>query len=112
MHKNCSSFLSLATVVLLLPFFSARAQSAGSFVGLPELESRRVRLPNGWSLTPVGVGFPVGCLPLNISVYSSGKNSGVNNNGQNIQTHHMFYKRPERRVHTILIPKLWGGMAF
>src|SRR5260221_3178329 len=108
MHKNCSSFLSLATVVLLLPFFSARAQSAGSFVGLPELESRRVRLPNGWALTPGGVGLPVGDLPLDIAVSLSGKYASVTNNRQNIQTTQLFDTCADPRAGTIGSPQSLG----
>src|SRR5260221_6808465 len=112
MHKNCSSFLSLDTGVLPVSFFSARAQSAGLFVGLPELESRGVRLPNGWSLTPVGVGLPLGDLRLNIAVSSSGKYAAVSNNGQSIQTIQLFDTRADRRLDTIVIPKSWGGIVF
>src|SRR6187431_2036499 len=33
-----------------------------------QLESKRVGLPNGWSLTPVGKSLPLGDLPLNMAI--------------------------------------------
>ena len=36
-----------------------------------QLESKRVMLPNGWSLTPAGRSVEVGDLPLNIAVSST-----------------------------------------
>ena len=40
---------------------------------LDEINSRRISLPNGWQLTPVGKMLPLGDLPLNIAVSPSEK---------------------------------------
>ncbi len=37
---------------------------------LSTMEAKRIGLPNGWSLTPVGKSLPLGDLPLNIAVFS------------------------------------------
>src|SRR6201995_210559 len=134
MRKLCSSFLIMAAVVLLLPFSSLTlsAQSASSRVGaqtvgashfqtlsgtvhfqtLAQLESRRVQLPNGWALTPVGVGLPLGDLPLNIAVSRSGRYAAVTNNGQSIQCIQLFDARADRELDSVVIPKSWGGLVF
>jgi YVTN family beta-propeller protein len=103
---NKNAFLLMATVVLLSPFLPARAQDLSS------LESRRVRLPNGWSLTPAGTSLPLGDLPLNIAVSRSGKYAAVTNNGQSIQTIQLFDAHADRQLDTIIIPKSWGGITF
>ena len=51
-----------------------------------QLESKRVMLPNGWSLTPAGRSVEVGDLPLNIAVSSTKKWIAVTNNGQGTQS--------------------------
>ena len=35
---------------------------------IQQLNAKRVGLPNGWSLTPVGTSLPLGDLPLNMAV--------------------------------------------
>jgi hypothetical protein len=46
------------------------------------IEKKRVRLPNGWHLSPVGRTLSLGDLPLNIAVSSTKKYMAVTNNGQ------------------------------
>ena len=53
-----------AASLLMLLAISASAFSQT----VNELESKKVTLTNGWSLTPVGRSFPLGDLPLNIAV--------------------------------------------
>jgi hypothetical protein len=64
---------------------STRGQGTG-FQDLQALESKRVQLPNGWSLTPVGKTLPLGDLPLNIAVSRTQRYAAVTNNGESIQT--------------------------
>jgi len=77
-----------------------------------ELESRRVMLPNGWSLTPAGHSLAVGDLPLNIAVSSSGKWLAVTNNGQSTQTIQLVDARTEKVLHRVEIPKSFYGLTF
>ena len=58
---------TLSLFILLALAASLSAQS------LSEIESKRVILSNGWSITPVGDMVPLGDLPLNIAVSPSGK---------------------------------------
>ena len=53
---------------------------------LQQIESKRVNLPNGWSLTPVGKSLPLGDLPLNMAVSPSKKLIAVTNNGQSVHS--------------------------
>jgi hypothetical protein len=53
---------------------------------LKQIESKKVNLPNGWSLTPVGKDLPLGDLPLNMAVSPSRKLIAVTNNGQSVQS--------------------------
>ena len=72
--KKISFSILLSTIILV-----ASAQSP-----LKEMESKRVHLPNGWSLTPVGKSLPLGDLPLNIVVSPTKKYIAATNNGQSI----------------------------
>src|SRR6185295_293681 len=51
-----------------------------------QFDSRRVMLPNGWSLSPAGKSIPLGDFPMNLVVSASGKFMAVTNNGQGRQT--------------------------
>ncbi len=74
--------------------------------------ARRVLLPNGWSLTPVGKSLPLGDLPLNIVVSPSKKYIAVTNNGQSIQSVQLIDAVHHRVLSEIVIPKSWLGLAF
>ncbi|MBS1564747.1 MAG: YncE family protein, partial [Bacteroidetes bacterium] len=77
-----------------------------------ELEAARVHLPNGWSLTPVGRSFPLGDLPLNIAVSSSGRYLAVTNNGQSVQSLQLIDSKKETVLDSVVIPKSWFGLKF
>ena len=79
---------------------------------LQQLESKRVHLPNGWSLTPVGKSLHVGDLPLNIVVSSTKKYLAVTNNGQSTQSLQLIDVKKEKIVNTVVIPKSWYGLKF
>lgn len=75
-------------------------------------ELSRVRLPNGWSLTPVGSSLPLGDLPLNVVISCSGKYAAVTNNGESTQTIQLFDARNDKQLDSVVIPKAWLGLAF
>ena len=77
-----------------------------------ELIKKRVLLPNGWSLTPVGSSLQLGDLPLNIAVSSSKKYIAVTNNGQSTQSLQLIDVKKENRLDSIDIPKSWLGLKF
>ena len=72
----------------------------------------RVKLPNGWSLTPIGKSLPLGDLPLNIIVSPSKKYIAVTNNGQSVQSIQLIDAVHDRILSEIIIPKSWLGLAF
>lgn len=79
---------------------------------LQQLQAKRILLPNGWSITPVGKSLPVGDLPLNITVSSSKKYMAVTNNGQSIQSLQLIDVKNEKVLDNITIPKSWLGLKF
>jgi YVTN family beta-propeller protein len=74
--------------------------------------ANRVMLPNGWSLTPVGHSLPLGDLPLNMAVSSSGRYIAVTNNGQSTQSLQLVDTKNERILDSVDIPKSWLGLKF
>lgn len=75
-------------------------------------ESKRVGLPNGWSLTPVGKSLPLGDLPLNMAVSPSKKLIAVTNNGQSVQSLQLIDAVNDKVISTVVIPKSWYGIKF
>ncbi|MBS1655426.1 MAG: beta-propeller fold lactonase family protein, partial [Bacteroidetes bacterium] len=92
-------FASLSLVVL-------RAQT------IEQLEAKRVHLPNGWSLTPVGKSLPLGDLPLNIAVSASKRLMAITNNGQSVQSLQLIDVQKEVILDNVVIPKSWYGLKF
>lgn len=79
---------------------------------LEQLESQKLTLPNGWSLTPVGKSLPLGDLPLNMAVSKSKKYIAVTNNGQSVQSLQLINAKNEEVLDNITIPKSWLGLKF
>ncbi len=79
---------------------------------LSQQTKNRVRLPNGWHLSPAGRSFPLGDLPLNIAVSSTKKYMAVTNNGQSIQSIQLIDPKTEKVLHNVIIPKSWYGLVF
>ncbi len=79
---------------------------------LPQLDARRVRLPNGWSLSPAGESIPLGDLPLNIAVSSSRRYLAVTNNGQSVHSLQLLDTRSNKILDSVVVPKAWYGLKF
>src|SRR3989337_2244563 len=77
-----------------------------------ELDTKRVTLPNGWSLSPAGTTLPLGDLPLNLVVSPTGKFMAVTNNGQSTQSIMLIDPVSETVLHEAEIKKSWYGLAF
>ena len=86
--------------------FIANAQT------IEQVESKKIVLPNGWGLTPVGRSFPLGDLPLNIAVSKSKNLLAVTNNGQSVQSIQLIDPKSETILDTKVIPKSWYGLQF
>lgn len=100
------SKILLAAACLFMLCNGIRAQDLSS------LERKRIHLPNGWSLTPVGNSLPLGDLPLNIAVSSTGRYAAVTNNGQSTQTIQLLDARNDKALDQVEIHRAWGGIAF
>ena len=79
---------------------------------LQQIESKRVHLPNGWSLTPVAKSLALGDLPLNIAVSASKKYMAVTNNGQSTQSIQLIDVNNEKVLNSVVIPMSWYGLKF
>lgn len=79
---------------------------------LEQVESKKVTLPNGWNLTPVGRSLPLGDLPLNIAVSKSKSLMAVTNNGQSVQSIQLIDPATETILDTKVVGKAWYGLAF
>jgi YVTN family beta-propeller protein len=79
---------------------------------LSQLQATRVRLPNGWSLTPVGKTLALGDLPLNMAVSPSKKWIAVTNNGQSVQSIELIDVKSEKISDSIVVAKSWYGLKF
>ena len=99
-------FLTTSTIVLTGSSLLLNGQT------INQIESHRVSLPNGWSLTAVGKMLPLGDLPLNIAVSASGKLAAVTNNGQSDQSIRLIDLLNETVVDSIEIGKSWLGISF
>ncbi len=77
-----------------------------------DLSSRRVALPNGWYLSPVGKVLQLGDLPLNIALSPNGKQAAVTNNGQSTQMIHLVDVKKETVTDSVIIGKSWLGLVF
>ena len=94
----------LPLVFALCSYFFSVAQT--------DTTARRIQLPNGWSLTPLGSSIPLGDLPLNLIVSPSKKYLAVTNNGQSTQSVQLIDARKGIVLSEKIIPESWLGLAF
>ncbi|MDB5283353.1 MAG: phosphoesterase, partial [Bacteroidota bacterium] len=112
--KNKASIFCL---VLHLLFFKSHSQVnmvklKDGPISLAKIEAKRVVLPNGWGLTPLGSALPLGDLPLNIAVSRSKQLMAVTNNGQSEQSIQLLNAQKEIILDTVRVGKSWLGLAF
>ncbi|HLO58168.1 MAG TPA: bifunctional YncE family protein/alkaline phosphatase family protein [Bacteroidales bacterium] len=101
-----SRIISLCLALLACSWSQLSSQT------LPQIESKRVELPNGWKLTPVGNLLPLGDLPLNIAVSPSKKLVAVTNNGQSDQMVELIDVPTSKILDTVVMDKSWLGLVF
>ena len=77
-----------------------------------QLDTKRVILPNGWSLSPAGKSLPMGDFPMNLVVSGSGKFMAITNNGQGKQTITLIDPMSEKILDEVEIKKSWYGLVF
>jgi YVTN family beta-propeller protein len=103
------AYMRNTTIVLALFLLAAIPLTAQT---LQELEARRIGLPNGWKLTPVGKSVPLGDLPLNLSISHNRELLAVTNNGQSTQSIQLIDLKNNQVIHTLEIDKAWLGLRF
>ncbi len=78
-----------------------------------ELASKRIKLSNGWSLTPAGQkSLNLNDLPLNLITSASGKYAAVTNNGQSIQSITLIDAASEQILDDVKVAKAYYGLTF
>lgn len=102
------SFNVLFTLLLCCNFVFSQTGSSLE----QRLNNARVRLPNGWHLSPTGRMLPLGDFPLNIAVSKTQRFIAVTNNGQSVQSLQLIDPKAEKILHSIIIPKSWYGLTF
>jgi len=99
MNKICLFFA-------LLLALSSKCQTAA------DINSRKIKLPNGWYLSPAGNSLPLGDLPLNMAISASKRLMAITNNGQSTQSLQLIDIKNEKIYDSITIPKSWYGLQF
>lgn len=79
---------------------------------LKQNQPSQVKLPNGWSLSPVGNQIPVGDLPLNIAVSPDQKYAAVTNNGESEHSIQLIDLHEQKLLDTHVVGKAWLGLVF
>ena len=79
---------------------------------IQQIEAKKVGLPNGWGLTPIGKDLPLGDLPLNMAVSPSKRLIAVTNNGQSVQSLQLIDAVNDKVLSSVVIPKSWYGIKF
>jgi YVTN family beta-propeller protein len=98
------------TFLFLLSSIFLTAQTGTSLENV--LNKKRVKLPNGWHLSPAGRSLPLGDLPLNLAVSPSKKLMAVTNNGQSVQSLQLIDPKTEKVLDNVVIAKSWYGLKF
>lgn len=93
--------------ILAFTGFSTFAQTPGL-----QQDTRQIILPNGWKLSPAGHSIPLGDLPLNLQLSSSGKYLAVTNNGQSTQSIQLIDPSTATVLDSCMVGKAWYGLAF
>ncbi len=96
-------FATALSIISLTTF----AQPPGIIPG-----TTQVLLPNGWKLSPAGRALPLGDLPLNIQLSTSGRLMAVTNNGQSTQSVQLIDPKTELQLDEKVLGKSWYGLAF
>ncbi|MEO6639401.1 MAG: bifunctional YncE family protein/alkaline phosphatase family protein, partial [Ginsengibacter sp.] len=94
-----------SVIICLFILNSAGAQIPGD-------STRKLTLPNGWSLSPAGHAYKLGDLPLNIAVSNSKKLIAVTNNGQSTQSIQLINVASGKIMDNIEVETSWVGLKF
>ncbi len=105
--------LVLLTMILSLMLGCKNQKNNQSSISTVEkLGLEKVKLTNGWTLTPIGKSIKLQDLPLNLVVSPSKKYLAVTNNGQSTQSITLIDATTETILDDKVIEKSWVGLAF
>ena len=112
MKHSISLFVVLLYSILTIIPFSCTHTRDGEDTLDALLNSRRMLLPNGWSLSVPGESIPLGDFPLNLVASKDGQVMAVTNNGQSEQSIMLIDPHTFEMINKTVIPKSWYGLAF
>jgi len=115
MMKKFSNFLLLFLFLTLSlnQISCTETHEEDAYTQLGELlNSRRVLLPNGWSLTVPGESIALGDFPMNLIASGDGSRLAVTNNGLSEQSIMLIDPESFEIRQQKVIPKSWFGLAF
>jgi len=113
--KKATSFLVLFSSILIVIQFSCTTEVSKEveYAHLDSiLNSRRVLLPNGWSLSVPGESIPLGDFPLNLVGTKDSQVLAVTNNGQSEHSIMLIDPNTFTVIRETEIPKSWYGLVF
>ncbi len=106
------NFAIIMVVLSLIIGCKNQKPNANNSSNVEKLGLKRVKLSNGWSLTPIGKNLKLQDLPLNLVVSPSKKYLAVTNNGQSTQSITLIDAATETVLDDKIIEKSWLGLAF
>jgi DNA-binding beta-propeller fold protein YncE len=112
MPEKAISIMRLIGFLIMFTVGSCSTPPGRGNLTLIEIEAKRIHLPNGWGITPVGRNLPLGDLPLNIAVSPSGKMIAVTNNGQSDQSIQLIDVNSQTVLDSLPVGKAWIGLTF
>ncbi len=112
MKHSVSLFFVFLYSILTIIQFSCTNSKDGEHNLDALLNSRRILLPNGWSLSVPGESIPLGDFPLNLVASKDGQVLAVTNNGQSEQSIMLIDPHTFEVLNKTVIPKSWFGLEF
>jgi YVTN family beta-propeller protein len=109
MKRDFCNLLTISQLILALLGLSC----SGAHIVLPgKTAEGRMRLPNGWYITPAGKQIEVGDTPLNFDIDPDGNYAIVTNNGEGDQTVCIVDVKQGVVTQSLPVGKSWLGIKF
>ena len=111
MKNHLLVFMIFSSILTIIPISCTNTRDGEDTLDAL-LNSRRMLLPNGWSLSVPGESIPLGDFPLNLVASKDGQMLAVTNNGQSEQSIMLIDPHTFEMIHKTVIPKSWYGLTF
>src|SRR5215467_11755751 len=108
--RRCSLAPLLATASLCVACMSAAANPPRDVPG--PVQGGRVRLPNGWFLSPAGKQVKVGDFPLGLAISPDGRTAAVTHSGWHAKGLDLVDLERGVHVQNVKLAETWLGVAF